>query len=185
MSPSCFPAALAVHRLVPTSGGEARDPEVRAREVLRRSKRAHAREVQPRPGAIERVLIDHHQVLDPLAHQAEGGAEPALAAADDQHVEDRLPRLRPARCEPLHAPGSSGARGRAAHVQPGDLVGSCGFVRFRGARSALRGHAGAAGPRRRGDAVQPCRGRRATSSAAMLIAISSGPTAPRSRPTGA
>ena len=75
-------------------------PEVRTGQVFGRAQRAHAREVQPGPRAIERILIEHQQVADSFAQQPEGRGQPALPAAHDDHVVDRFARRRRARLEP-------------------------------------------------------------------------------------
>ena len=106
-----LPAPVAVLRLVPGARRQAGDAEVGADHVLGRSQRVHAREVEPGPGAIERVLVDDEQVPDALAHQTERGRQTALPRADDDDVEDGLVR-RP--CGARRASRAAGTRaGRA------------------------------------------------------------------------
>ena len=99
MQPHRLPAPGAVLRLVPGARREAGDAQVRPGHVLRRPQRPHAREVEPGPGAIERVFVDDEHVRDPLACQAERRRETALPRADDQDVQniDDVPTRRPQR----------------------------------------------------------------------------------------
>ncbi len=68
--------------------------------MLGRAEGEHPRVGLPRPLAPRRRAIDHQHVIDPLAAQAEGGGEAALAGADDQHVEHMLARRAGARLDP-------------------------------------------------------------------------------------
>ena len=86
--PHRLPAAGAVLRLVPGARREAGDAEIGSGQVLRRAQRPHAREVEPGPGAIERVVVDDQHVRDALACEPERRGETALPRAHDQDVED-------------------------------------------------------------------------------------------------
>ncbi len=90
-------------RLVPRARGEARHAEVWPRHVLRRAERLHPREVEPRPGAIERVLVDYQELAHAFAHEPEGCGEPALPGAHDHDVVDGGSGRGPSRLHPLAA----------------------------------------------------------------------------------
>ena len=85
-----LPRLFAELSLVPGFECQAREPQVGTGELFRRSQRVHARLVEPRSLVVFRQRIDAKDVVDVVAHQAEGDRESRLPRSDHQHVEDRL-----------------------------------------------------------------------------------------------
>ena len=100
---SAFQLVRAEARLVPRLIGEARHVEIGPGVILGAAQRAHARIGEPRALPAVLGLVDDEDVSDLGPHQREGDGEPALARADDQHVERRLAVRRQPRLEPGHA----------------------------------------------------------------------------------
>ncbi len=84
------PALRPVHRLPISAEGERGDAIVDGGQMLGRAQRHHPRIAVPRPFLPRRIFVEHKDVGNPFAQQAEGRAQPALPAADDHHVVDVL-----------------------------------------------------------------------------------------------
>ena len=82
------PACGAMLCFPPGPVGQGRHAEVDPRQMLRRAQGDHAGIGFPRPLVACRVFVDHQDIGHPFTHQAEGGAEAGLAAADDDDVID-------------------------------------------------------------------------------------------------
>ena len=90
------PGFPAERRLVPRTRGQAGNAEVCTMDFLRRPQRLHAGKSAPRSFEPARIAVDDADIRDPLEPQAERDDQSALAAANDQHIENRhaVARLR-------------------------------------------------------------------------------------------